>query len=328
MNHTLMTRSQLMGGLVACLFGGATLVVRQPAEQTPAPPQARATVTVPPRLNKLIPTLQEGKAIFGNFVLAGAVGPAKQASGSGWDFVIFEMKYSGPELEQSLQFLLDRRQILAQGSLAPPIVPMARIPANGQEMNAWTIKHSLDQGVYGIVFPHISTVEAARHAIVYSRYAQAAGAPDMEPAGHRGVAPTNAQRWWGIPDFTEYHRRADIWPLDPDGELMAWIVIEDEEGIKNLPEILRQVKVSAVIGSEVDLSTNMGLPGGRLSPEVEANLQKILEIGKQFRLPVGALATRDNVERRVREGYQIMITGDPVAIDLGRKAAARAAGAQ
>ena len=31
--------------------------------------------------------------------------------------------------------------------------------------------------------------------------------------------------------------------------------------------------------------------------------------------------TRENVERRVRAGYQILITGDPVAIELGRRAA-------
>ena len=36
---------------------------------------------------------------------------------------------------------------------------MVRIPPNGGEMNQWVAKQVLDIGVYGIIFPHVSTVE-------------------------------------------------------------------------------------------------------------------------------------------------------------------------
>jgi len=296
---------------------GADLLAR-PATSTP---QGQPGPAVPARLNTLIPRLQQGRPIFGGTIPVGSAGRAKQASGSGWDFVLMEMGYSGLELELTMQFLLDRRQILEHGTLAPPVVPLVRLPSNGRETNQWLIKHSLDQGAYGIVVPHTNTVEEAETAIVFSRYAQAAGAPDSEPAGHRGVAPGNAQRWWGIRDYREYHRRADVWPLDPDGELMVWIMIAEEEGVRNLADLLRRVKVSAVIADEVDLAMSMGLAERPSSPQVDAELKKIVEVCKQFKVPVGAPATRDNVEQRVRDGYQILITDDPVAIERGRKAA-------
>ena len=285
---------------------------------------AAQDVEVPSRLNKLIPTLMEGGVVFGSAVAVGSKSAAKRAARSDWDFAWFEMEHSGfalAELEDSMQYLLDRRQIVQKGTLAPPVVPLVRIPSNGREFNQWIVKQALDQGVYGILFPHINTVEEARHAVQFSRYAQRADATDVEPAGHRGVAPGNAMRWWGIADFQEYHRRADVWPLDPDGELMVWILIEEEEGVRNLPQILDEVPVSAVIAAEVDLSTSMGIPGGRFSPQVEEVMERIVAICRQRHVPVGALATRENVERRVRAGYQILITGDPVAIELGRRAA-------
>jgi imidazolonepropionase-like amidohydrolase/2-keto-3-deoxy-L-rhamnonate aldolase RhmA len=273
------------------------------------------------RLNRLVPRLQAGKPIFGGSIPPNSPTALNLARSSGWDFVWFEMEHSGfapAELEAAVSSLLDRRQIQEDGP-GPAVVPLVRIPSNGREMNEWTIKHVLDQGVFGILFPHINTVEEARHAVSFSRYAQAAGAPDREPAGHRGVAPANAMRFWGIRGFKEYHRRADVWPLDPDGELLVWILIEEEEGARNLRDILREVPVSGVIAAEVDLSTSLGFPGGRFSPEVAKVMADIVATCKEFGVPVGALATAENVEQRIKDGYQILLTGDPVAIERGRR---------
>ena len=42
---------------------------------------------------------------------------------------------------------------------------MARIPANGVEKNQFLAKQALDMGCYGIMWPHISTVEEAYNAV-------------------------------------------------------------------------------------------------------------------------------------------------------------------
>ena len=72
---------------------------------------------------------------------------------------------SAPALRDALQYMLDRRQILDARTLAPKVTPLVRIPPNGGEMNQWVAKQVLDLGVFGIIFPHVSTVEEARNAI-------------------------------------------------------------------------------------------------------------------------------------------------------------------
>ena len=56
-----------------------------------------------------------------------------------------------------------------------------------------------------------------------------------EPTGLRGRNPSNAAWYWGT---REYHAKADVWPLDPQGELLAMMFIESAEGVANIDEIV------------------------------------------------------------------------------------------
>ena len=60
-----------------------------------------------------------------------------------YDGVVFEMEHGGYDirtLRDCLQYLLNRRQIVETGSLAPAVTPLVRIPPNGIEMNQWIAK--------------------------------------------------------------------------------------------------------------------------------------------------------------------------------------------
>jgi 4-hydroxy-2-oxoheptanedioate aldolase len=80
-------------------------------------------------------------------------------------------------LRHARQYRLDRRQILERGTLAPKVTPLVRIPPNGGELHQWIAKQALDIGVFGILFPHVSTVEEARHAVSACRYPRLPSAP-------------------------------------------------------------------------------------------------------------------------------------------------------
>ena len=104
-----------------------------------------------PRLNPVIRTLEQGQPTFVTFSppetsMAQAIGDAA------YDAAIFEMEH-GPYdirgLRDCMQYLLNRRQIVTSGSLAPAVAPFVRIPPNGGEMNQWVAKQVLDSGVYG-----------------------------------------------------------------------------------------------------------------------------------------------------------------------------------
>src|SRR4029453_13329804 len=126
---------------------------------------------------------------------------ATALAASNLDGVAFEMEHapmSAPALRDALQSMLDRRQILDGGTLAPRVTPMVRTPPNGGEMNQWIAKQVLDIGVYGIIFPHVSTVEEARNAVSACRYPRLPGAPLYDPPGIRGDPPARAAKYWGL----------------------------------------------------------------------------------------------------------------------------------
>ena len=90
-----------------------------------------------------------------------------------YDGIVFEMEHNPWDvraLRDCLQYMLNRRQIAHAASLAPAVTPMVRIPPNGDEKNQWLAKQALDLGAYGIVWPHVSTVEQAYNAVAACRY--------------------------------------------------------------------------------------------------------------------------------------------------------------
>jgi len=260
-----------------------------------------------PRLNGIIKVLEQGKNVFVSFAAPDPAN-AQLVATERYDGVVFEMEhqaYDARTLRDCLQYLLNRRQIVESGSLAPAVTAMVRIPPNGCEMNQWVAKQVLDQGVYGIVWPHVSTIEEARNAVSACRYARPAGAPRFEPRGSRGDAPANAARYWGL-TAQEYYDRADVWPLDPKGEILVAIMCEDVEGMKNLPKILKEVPgIGVVIIGEGDLSQNLGFPRQYKHPTVAGAITEILAICKEHKVACGhPHVEKDNVEEVIAQGFR------------------------
>ena len=263
-----------------------------------------------PRLNGVIKALEEGKTAFTTFSPAD-IDSAAALAASPLDGVVFEMEhgpFDAPNLRDALQHMLSRRQILDSGTLAPAVTPMVRIPPNGGEMNQWIAKQVLDLGIYGIVFPHISTVDEAWNAVRACRYPRLQEEPDYNPPGIRGDAPTRAARFWGL-TAPEYYARADVWPLAPQGEVLVVIQCEDLLAIDNLPSILEQVPgIGVVLIGEGDLSQEMGHPREYDHPDVAAAINTILRICKEHNIPCGhPHPDANNMERLVEEGYKFLM---------------------
>ena len=194
-----------------------------------------------PRLNGVIRALEAGQPAFTCFSPA-EIDSAFAISTTKYDGVVFEMEHNpwdGKALRDALQYMLNRGQIVKSGTLAPAVTPMVRVPVNGVEKGQWHAKQALDLGCYGIVWPHISTVEEAYNAVAACRYPRLKTAKNYEPAGIRGDGPTGAVRYWGLTQ-QEYYGKADVWPLDPNGEIFAILQIEDMRGVENLDAMLKR----------------------------------------------------------------------------------------
>jgi 4-hydroxy-2-oxoheptanedioate aldolase len=287
----------------------------------------------PQHLNGAITKLVAGETVFASFAGADRASAMQHAAGP-YDVVVFEMEHNPFDvggLRDSLQYLLDRKAVAERGDVSPAVTPFVRIPANGSEMTQWLAKQVLDAGVYGVIWPHVSTVDEARNAVAAMRYPRPESSPNYHPAGLRGDGPFGAARYWGV-GIDEYYRRADTWPLAPDGDVLTVIMCEEVKAIANLPKMLAEVPgIGVVLIGEGDLSQDLGHPREYDYPGLESAIADVVAICNDAGVPCGIPhVTAGNVVKRIEQGFRWLMP-NPVpsnaAVDIGRKHIAEKAGA-
>ena len=283
------------------------------------------------RLNKLIELFENDQPAFGVLSFDYSLNNARAMASSGLDFLFIDMEHAPFDIERLRLFLLgmtDKRSIIEKGNLQPDVVPLVRIPAAGgaEELIAQA-KQVLDVGVFGIFFPAVHTREQAELAVRATRYPQYNEAPDYEPEGLRGRNPSNATWYWGVRD---YHARADVWPLDPQGELLAMMFIESRAGVENIEEIITVPGLGGIFIGPSDLSTSMGYTSPA-APEVEEAIQTVLGACLEHDVPCAITTGPGSVQQRIEQGFSFVTvgadgglnTGASSALRLGREAAGR-----
>ena len=283
------------------------------------------------RLNGIIRAMETGPGVaFTSFIQA-EVESAVAFAQSDNDGVVFELEHNPWDiraLREAMQFLLLRQKIVQAGSIACPTTPLVRIPPSGSEMNQWFAKQALDLGAYGIVWPRISTPEEAYNAVAACRYPRLKNQPLYEPAGLRGDAPMAASRYWGLSQ-QDYYKKADVWPLAPEGEILVVLMIEDTVAVDNIEAIVKQVPgIGVLLIGEGDLTQELGCPRQYDNPELLRMMAQVLEVGKAYNVPVGhPHVVEQNVAEVVNQGYRFLMTyprRDFSALQIGRKLTGRA----
>ncbi len=253
------------------------------------------------RLSPLIARLEQGQPAF-----------------TGVDWVFVDMEH-GPYLLDRLETTLADLAKKKKPNGQFPVAPIVRIPLEGDEPFRFAVKQVLDAGAMGIVFPRIETRAQAVEAVRAMRYPPQNGARYPEPAGRRGWGPGRAATLWGLktPDYA--FKYADLWPLNPDGELFAVLMIESPDGVRNIDEILGVPGVGAVhVGaSDLGVSLGVGPPSPQNPPATEAAVQKVIASCRAHKVVCGYPAVFGGdaeVNKRLSEGFRLLqITGAPPA---------------
>ena len=243
------------------------------------------------RLNKVIEALEGGGAAIAN---------------REWRFVDMEHSpFSGERVQRVLAEMNEDRD--ADGRLS--LTPLIRIPQDGDEDFKWAVKQVLDLGGFGIILPHVDRGEEAVRLVQAMRYPPARGSSAPEPRGERGWGPGGATRLWGL-NSVEYHAVADVWPLNPAGELFAVAMIESQEAVDNIQDILA-APVSAILVVPGDMAIDLGLgpnPSDRNHPEVEAAFDTVLEACQaQDRVICGIGDGASRLQQRLDEGWRFVL---------------------
>jgi 2-keto-3-deoxy-L-rhamnonate aldolase RhmA len=265
-----------------------------------------------PRHNRIVDLLSQNKVVLGWFAPARTAEAAKKAAADPeMDFIFLNMEqvqsYNPVEVKAFLQ-------ALREGSKSPADHPlMARLPVFHDDHAAARRRTAeiLNLGAQAIVFPGMESREEAEQAIASMRFA---------PSGVRPDDAGDAPAYWGM-SAQEYRKRADVYPINPDGELVSFFIVESEKGIANSREITRVRPTIATPGP----GTLRRVYQGDME-KVENAIQTQLASCKEFNVPCGITANAKDIEKRIKEGFRVIIIYDrdyPETIKVGRQAAGR-----
>ena len=267
----------------------------------------------PAHLNPAIAKLASGKPIYGLLTQDLSRENARLLGRRDTDFIFIDMEHSPMNMDALANFVAaanDKAYTLKNGA-SPRSAIVVRMPPYTSENAAWVVKQALDIGVMGFVFNTVENKEEAEAAVKSMRYPPWRAFPNTRkgPVGLRGWSPGSAVWAWGV-EMEEYRRRADVWPLNPEGDLMAIMIIETAEGVKNVDAIAQVPGVtvlSAAAGG--DLSSSYGVPAD--SPEVEAARQSILQACQKHSVACWISPTgKADLDRRLKEGWRMLRTAN------------------
>ena len=281
--------------------------------------------SAPKHLNPVIEKLAAGKPFVGVQTGDLSLENARSLARADIDYVYLEMEHGPMDFEGLHRFtvgMIDKAAILKKGNAQPNVAVFARFAPYGREQAQWFVKQALDIGLMGVIFNGIDNREQALLAVRNMRYPQKKTSKYPEPAGLRGYAPGTALWWWGIPD-AEYERRADLWPLNPDGDLLSIMMIETAEGLKNADAIAAVPGVGAIfVGAGGDLHQYLGVDSN--SPEVEQAFQAILKACLAHNVACGITALNAaGIAKRLAEGWKMIRTTEAALVQWRASPAGR-----
>ncbi len=177
------------------------------------------------------------------------------------------------------------------------------------------ISRQLNHGVSGNVFVETESAEEIRQGLAAMRFKWKGGTR----ADNVGAAPA----YWGMTE-AQYKERADVWPLNPNGELVNFSIVESKEGLAHVREIAA-VKGIAVLfpGAGTLRGVFRDDPAGW-----EKAIQQVLAACKEFKVPCGYPANNaQEMEQRMNQGFTVFISNWSddgfKAVETGRRIAGR-----
>lgn len=198
--------------------------------------------------NQMIARLKADQPVFGGTVTCGDTFGARTAGDSNLDYMLVDLEHEGfdmPKLSETLQWMQSRPRMVETGSAFPSPTPLVRLPHHGAEKIGWIASQALDIGALGIVLPYVESAEDLTHMVETMRYARKNA--EGRISGERRVWPKAAMRYWGYSKFEEYREMADLWPLNPNGELALIAIVATPNAYDRLEEIAAVPGLSAMM---------------------------------------------------------------------------------
>lgn len=191
-------------------------------------------------VNKVKERLESGGVALGTWLQTASPTVANVLAHSGMDFVTVDMEHGPASFSEAEAIMY---AVEAGGS-----TPMIRLG----EGSGPTLLRACDTGCQGILVAHVQSAAEAARIVRGVRF---------HPDGDRGMAPFVRLHDYSGENIAAKLAQANRWQL-------AGILVEDEEGLRNLDEILEVPGLDLVYLGIYDVSQALGVAGQVDHPDV------------------------------------------------------------
>ncbi len=200
------------------------------------------------RVNRAVELLEQDQPIYYTGGHTGHVltyEQGKEDAGTWSDYINIGMEHGAfnmAGLDDYMRGLVDGGPTHS-GHRTPAVIVEVPVDGTSEEIiryNAWQFRQILARGVHGILLCMAESPDAVRAFVESCRYPiNKAGVGHGLGVGTRGVgSEPSATPIWGV-DRETYVRTADPWPLNPEGELLLGLKIENVRSVSNIEQTLK-----------------------------------------------------------------------------------------
>ena len=223
------------------------------------------------RINKCIELLAQGQPIYLTHPTALSYAAGQQDAKTWADMLLLDFEHRPFDtlgLTEYMRGLKDGGPT-ASGHPTPTVVctlPANAISPDEVRYNAWQARHALTTGIHGILHTHTRSAESVKAFVQITRYpfqtrGRAIIGEGLRGAGGQGPACTI----WGLSPAA-YAQAADPWPLNPDGELLLGLKIEDRHCLPNVDAIASVPGIGFAEWGPGDMGMSFGHPDAHDPP--------------------------------------------------------------
>src|SRR5262245_6097804 len=285
----------------------------------------------PKRINRAIELLEQGQPIYYTGSHSGTAGNYEQGVKDAQtyaDYISNDMEHAPFDVKGLAEYM---RGLVAggptkSGHRTPTVI--VNVPVNGTDeatvrANAWMFHQVLATGVHGVLLTHADTPGAVRAFVEAIRLPiHKQGIDHGINEGRRGVhgVPTAAQIW-GVSQEA-YLEKSDAWPLNPNGELLLGLKLEDKYALANADQNLKVPGIAFAEWGPGDMALSLGIRGGgnvaETNPQMVAARARILAACKSNHIFFLNTMRPDNVVKMIQEGVLVGPASQEAA-EIGRK---------
>jgi 4-hydroxy-2-oxoheptanedioate aldolase len=323
------TATILLTGVTVAALTAISLTAQPAVTPVPAPvpPMPAATSRTGPHVNRVIDLWLKGQPVYYAQISGGGYEKGREMAATKADYITYEMEH-GPldfkELREFMRGLVDAGPTRT-GHRTPAVIVTLPIAGTTDALraNAWMIQQALVAGVHGILLCNAESPEAARLMIEAARYPFAPRVDGLAQGTRGNGSQGYASGVWGVSP-QEYMRIADPWPMNPDGELLFGLKIENPRADANVETSVRVPGIAFAEWGPGDHGFYLfGRPGsyqggGEASPQMAAVRRRVLDATKAAGIRFLNACTEANVIDQIKDGAMICTGGDTAAADKGR----------